>query len=53
MNKTAIVIALIAAVLAAAWLYLWYNKDRYQYVPAQGVKYAPPAVFDRNTGKVE
>ena len=50
MNKTAIVIALIAAVLAAAWLYLWYNKDRYQYVPAQGVKYSPPVVFDKNTG---
>ena len=53
MNKTAIVIALIAAALAVAWLCLWYNKDRYQYVPATGAKATPPFVFDRNTGKLE
>lgn len=50
MNKTAIVIALIAAALAATWMWLWYNKDRYQYVPASGAKYSPAVVFDRNTG---
>ena len=53
MNKTAIVIALIAAALAVAWLCLWYNKDRYQYVPPIGVKAVPSYVFDRNTGKLE
>lgn len=44
MNRTAIVIALIAALLLAAWLWLWYNKDRYQLASGQ--------VFDRNTGTV-
>ena len=47
MNRTAIVIALIAALLLAAWLYCWYNKDRYQHVQ---LKSGATHVFDRNTG---
>lgn len=54
MNKTAIVIALIAAALAATWMWLWYNKDRYQYVHyTYGPKgYPKSLVVDRNTGTV-
>ena len=51
MNKTAIVIALIAAALAATWMYLWYNKDRYQFVDGSRTHYAEPTAFDRNTGE--
>ncbi len=53
MGKTLMmVMAAAALLLAAVWMWLWWNKDRYQYVPSEGVKYAPAAVFDRNTGEV-
>ena len=53
MNKTALVITTIAALFAAAWLYLWYNKDRYQFVHYSGARGNPlTCVFDKNTGTV-
>lgn len=55
MNKTAIAIAAVAALLAAAWLYLWYNKGRYEFVHYTKEKIGNHTittiyVFDKNTG---
>ena len=55
MNKTAIVIALIAAALAVAWLCLWYNKDRYQWdlerlSPREYYRYRQTGVYPLKPG---
>ena len=55
MGKTLIVaiMAVVATLFAAAWLYCWYNKDRYQFVQFNvNARYHKTIIFDRNKGTV-
>ena len=55
MNRNVIAIAGAVALLVVAWLYLWYNKDRYEFIHYTKEKIGSHTitttyVFDKNTG---
>ena len=49
-DRIILVLGMSTLVVACVWMYLWYNKDRYQYVHHQCGLTLVRLVFDKNHG---